>query len=103
MKLDFSQWHPLDHWPGTRRCREHYGGWRRHLTIAWEFHRRDQVVGWFARWTTCLMGRHSWQVWRVVRRIDEFRQAGKVGAPGDYKPVCRYCHRRRTATEDEWW
>lgn len=103
MRLDFSQYHPLDHWPGTRRCRQHYGGWRGHLSMAWEYRRRDQVVGLFARWTTCLMGRHSWRVWRFVRGIDELRSGGKAGAPGDYMPECRYCHKRRTATEDEWW
>lgn len=102
MELDFSRYHPLDHWPGTRRCREHYGGWRNHLSMAWEYRRRDQVIGWFARWTRCLTGRHSWQVWRRFGGIEEFRSKN-LGAPGDYKAWCRYCHKRRTATEDEWW
>lgn len=103
MNLDFSQWHPLDHWPGTRRCRQHYGGWRRHLHVAWMMGRRDQVVGWFARPTTCVVGRHSWNVFRFVREPGLLRTlTTKLGAPDDYTAVCRYCHRRRTATEEEW-
>lgn len=105
MELDFSRYHPLDHWPGTQRCRQHYGGWRHHLSLAWTYHRRDQVIGWFARWTTCLYGRHGWQVWRRVERPDP---GGPLipkerGEPSDYTGMCRYCHLRRTATEDEWW
>lgn len=104
MKFDFSQYHPLDHWPGTSRCRQHYGGWRNHLVIAWDFHRREQVYGWFARWTTCPLGRHKWRVWRAVHRPDGEGPLvpREIGAPGDYTAVCAYCHRRRTATEDEW-
>lgn len=108
MRLDFSQWHPLDHWPGTKRCREHYGGWRHHLVTAWLYHRRDQVIGWFARPTICWAGRHGrpWVIARVVHK-----RAGddgpliprEQGAPGDYRAMCRYCHKMRTATEDEWW
>lgn len=102
MRLDFSQWHPLDHWPGTRRCRQHYGGWRHHLKIAWDYRRRDQVYGWFARWTTCLLDRHKWSVWRRVREPGPRIIPRETGAPGDYTAMCRYCHRTRTATEDEW-
>lgn len=102
MKFDFSQFHPLDHWPGTSRCREHYGGWRRHLVIAWQWHRRDQVVGWFARWTTCLADRHKWAVFRLVRKPGPRILPREIGAPGDYTALCRYCGRTRTATEDEW-
>lgn len=103
-KFDFSQFHPLDHWPFTARCREHYGGGRHHLSIAWDFRRRDEVVGFFARWSTCVLGRHKWRVWkRSQRPIDQVIGSRVMGEPGDYRAVCAYCHRSRTATEDEWW
>lgn len=108
MNFDFSQWHPLDHWPGSARCRQHFGSWQHHLVIAWEYRRRDQVVGWFARWTTCLLGRHHWWIARIVHKreaSDEglFLPPKERGAPGDYRAVCSFCGKVRTATEDEWW
>ena len=103
-ELDFSQFHPLDHWPYTERCRAHYGGGRHHLRIAWDFRRREQVVGYFARWTTCVVGRHRWRVWKRTMRLDDIGGRNRVlGAPGDYRAMCAYCHTDRTATEDEWW
>lgn len=101
-EFDFSMYHPLDHWPFTARCREHYGGGRHHLRIAWAFRRRDQVYGWGLRWTTCLIGRHRWDVWRRGGGGLP-RTGGPLGQPSDYRAHCRYCPASRTATEDEWW
>lgn len=35
MKLDFSEYHPLDH--SLRRCRGYYGGRRTHLSYWWMY------------------------------------------------------------------
>lgn len=51
-RLDFSMFHGLDHWPGSAYCRSQYGGWRRHLKLAWEFKWRGR--------TLCLLGLHEW-------------------------------------------
>jgi len=58
MKLDLSQFHPLDHWPGTRRCREHYphgvGSIKHHLWLAWDCKYSMQVRS----ATLCKVRRH---------------------------------------------
>lgn len=56
-KLDFSEYHPLDH--TLRECRGYPGGWRRHISYDWEFR-----VGprWRSR-TLCRLGRHDWAAW----------------------------------------
>ena len=96
-RYDFSIWHPLDHWPGTRRCRSFYGGWRRHLVIAWQFHRRDQVVGLFTKQTTCRLGYHKIDVWVLTST-----PIGSQPLPTDrFTAVCRYCRTRRPATRQE--
>ena len=54
MKLDFSQFHPLDH--SLARCHGYPGGWRAHLRYRWEFQWREDLV---TRWLH-LTGRHHW-------------------------------------------
>lgn len=105
MKFDFSQFHPLDHWPYSPRCHEFYGGGRHHLRLAWDIRRRDEVIGVFARFTTCLIGNHKWRVWKRGRGplSAVIGQNRVLGEPGDYFAACAYCDARRTATEDEWW
>lgn len=56
-KLDFSQFHPLDH--SVLACRGYPGGRRRHLAYRWEFQVRDQVL----RWVLCPFRRHRWVTW----------------------------------------
>lgn len=90
-KLDFSQFHPLDHRPGDARCRAHYGGWRRHLKLAWEFHRRDQVLGPIRRLLYCPLGRHRWQVWYT----------NPENGPTNVKPMCTDCSATRLPSEQE--
>lgn len=54
MQLDFSQFHPLDHWPGSAYCRSLPGGTRNHLKMTWSYRRRPML----ASWTLCRIGRH---------------------------------------------
>lgn len=54
VKLDFSQYHPIDH-PITA-CRGYHGGIRQHLQNIWDFEYRARVV---TRWAH-LTGRHAW-------------------------------------------
>jgi hypothetical protein len=65
--VDFSQFHMLDHWPFTKRCRTFYGGGRRHLWMAWHFRRREQVLRPFWRVFMCLFGRHHEVLWQGTR------------------------------------
>lgn len=52
--IDFSIWHPLDHWPWEKRCREHHGGPRNHLKLTWEYRRKP----WLLMHTICKVGIH---------------------------------------------
>lgn len=99
MKLDFSQFHPLDHYPWQRRCREFYGGPARHVYLAWTYRYRDRITGllWF-RWARCPFGAHRWQVWRSGPGV----LTHEPGSPGDYGALCIDCAASRPATEDEW-
>lgn len=57
-KIDFSEFHPLDHKPFTTECRVYPGGSRRHLRLGWEH-------GWGATFRAvgyrfgCMVGRHK--------------------------------------------
>lgn len=91
MKLDFSQFHPLDHWPGSPYCRSLYGGVRNHLSMTWRYRRREQALWPFHRLLRCPFGRHDWQVW--YRHVDAQRRS--------VRPVCRYCPATRLPSEAE--
>jgi hypothetical protein len=54
--LDFSEFHPLDHWPAGPRCGSLPGGWRNHLSLAWTYRWSPQL----AAETLCRIGRHRW-------------------------------------------
>lgn len=61
--LDFSIWHPLDHWPYSERCSMFYGGGYHHLKIAWQLKWSD----WLAARTWCKLGRHEFaDSWRGI-------------------------------------
>lgn len=92
IRLDFSVFHPLDHWPGTAYCRSLPGGVRNHLHIAWVFQRRDQVLQPFRRVLSCPFGRHTWDVWSSVHRVT--RVVTVI-------PACRYCTAERLPSESE--
>jgi hypothetical protein len=56
-KLDFSQFHPLDH--TVWECTGYPGGRRRHLKFRWQFVWKDKLRA----MTFCRVGRHSWAKW----------------------------------------
>lgn len=64
-KLDFSEFHPLDH--SLLECRDYPGGRRRHLEYSWDFKWRGQV---YAR-TVCRLGLHEWREWYDNSGSDE--------------------------------
>jgi len=60
-KSDLSRYHPLDHWPLTRRCADHYGGAVNHLQLWWA----QRATPLLRMNTLCLVGRHHWvEGWR---------------------------------------
>lgn len=76
-KLDFSQWHPLDHRPLSKRCRDHYGGFRNHMNLLWDFkwdmHSKVKKV------THCFWGRHhSSPHWRGDGTPGSLKYAGQM-------------------------
>lgn len=63
MDLDFSRFHPLDHWPWQARCRQFYGGPRYHVVIAWEYRHRENLRYYWHRWVACRFGSHIFTCW----------------------------------------
>jgi len=45
-EIDFSVWHPLDHWAFSSYCWSFHGGGFHHLKLWWEFQR----PGWEKDW-----------------------------------------------------
>lgn len=89
-KLDFSIYHPLDHWLWEARCREHYGGWQRHLDLAWHYHWKPELVWWIERplyFVVCRFGHHKLETWWS-------RASG-------YQTGCDHCGYQREAYSDE--
>jgi hypothetical protein len=72
-KLDFSQYHPLDH--SVWECKGYPGGRRRHLAYRWDFQWRDRLRG----QTLCRAGRHAPVQW--------WSKGGKAGV------TCRGCYK----------
>lgn len=66
LKLDWSEYHPLDHWPFDARCRQFPGGGRRHLGDTWHYRRREQMIKTFIdpfwKLINCRRGKHRWQI-----------------------------------------
>lgn len=55
-KLDFSQFHPLDHMPFTSECRGYYGGGKGHFLLLWEYRWRRRII----THTLCQINHHEW-------------------------------------------
>ncbi len=91
-KLNFDQFHPLDHRPGDARCRAHFGGWKHHLRLAWDYHRKDQVLRPLRRSLFCKLRQHRWEVWYSNNRD---------GQPSKVHPVCKDCQATRLPSEHE--
>ncbi len=92
MRFDFSEFHPLDHRPGTSRCRGLPGGVRQHLKVAWWLGRRDQIIRPFRRALCCPFGRHRWNVWHGAGFPDGKRRINVV---------CADCPARRLPSEHD--
>ena len=75
-KLDFSQWHPLDHYPLSKRCREHYGGLRNHMKLLWDF--KWDVPSKVKKVTHCFWGRHKPGNWWKGDGTGNLVYAGKI-------------------------
>jgi hypothetical protein len=95
VRYDFSKFHPIDHYPWQPRCRRFYGGWRRHLVIAWMITYRQRCRSFLLKpWYTgvlCRMGRHS----QYTGHVSSGRRHG-------FYVGCDFCDWTRSATEDEW-
>lgn len=80
-KLDFSEFHPLDHWCFTRDCAGWHGGWINHIKLWWEYQAPDPVGR-----LMCLAGFHD---------ITPYWHYGKGEDPTKDKPPsgewCRRC------------
>lgn len=90
--LDFSMFHPSDHWPWEPRCREFYGGWRYHIKIAWTYRWKPEIRWWAWRpyyLIACRLGFHSWETWW---RRDK-----------GYTTLCEYCLVHRETLDNEKW
>lgn len=80
-KLDFSEFHPLDH--NLRDCIGYPGGRWRHIKYRWEFQLREEVR---AR-TTCKLGLHLYG--------PAWKGSGRPHNPSRYLGhFCVYCHER---------
>ena len=76
-KLDFSQFHPIDHYWFEPRCKELYGKRRIHFKYAWEFIHLPRLKS----WTLCKVGRHNYvQWWRHEQPLFE---------------ACSYCSKKK--------
>jgi hypothetical protein len=84
-KLDFSIWHPLDHWPGSPYCQSLYGGWRRHLQLAWDYRWSDRLLKPWHK-VTCKFDHHH--IIKIGTRAEgeewrEWYMCGYCGKPFD--------------------
>lgn len=87
ISVDFGQYHPLEHWPGTARCRALPGGVRRHLYVAWYFKHRPRIVAPIRRVIYCSRGQHTWMVGGT--------RQGKVFS------FCSFCRAKRLPSEHD--
>jgi hypothetical protein len=63
VKLDFSQYHPLDH--SIRQCSGYPGGRRRHLSHRWQFQIRERLT---VAWKHATF-RHEWQPFAAKDKV----------------------------------
>lgn len=81
-KIDFSEFHPLDH--NLLQCRGYPGGWRTHLKFRWEFF----VAPALERQTFCRIGRHR-------RYGDAWHGQEYLGRQ------CGACHKPKERTDEQ--
>ena len=85
-KLDFSEYHPLDH--SVFECKGYPGGKRRHLQYRWEFQVEPAISAAFHK-PLCAVGLHDSEPWW---QGSEFGEGVK---PKGY--MCRHCRRKLNA------
>lgn len=75
-KLDFSEFHPLDHWPFRRRCRAYYPRGLKsglhHMGLAWEYKWSESI----REHTLCRLGKHRWV--EEVTYVDGFPKPSTI-------------------------
>jgi hypothetical protein len=96
--LDFSIFHPQDHWPLDPRCRRLPGGIERHLhdwyTYRWDWH-LNEIAG---RLRCHLLRRHDWRDSWHAHRATAAQRAGAEHRPMFYNGQdCRWCERTNSA------
>ena len=73
-KLDFSQWHPLDHWAFTKYCRTFHGKGFHHLRLWADYQMPDPVGA-----VLCMFNKHDpVDYWGNVKGIDNDPPDGKM-------------------------
>lgn len=84
-QLDFTQFHPLDHWVGTRLCRSYHGGAIQHLRLKWWYQWSEPLLWLPHRMFMCPFGRHE-----IL-----------IGGRETYSAYCQFCRFERPATVEE--
>jgi hypothetical protein len=91
VRIDFSEFHPLDHFPGDARCRSLPGGMARHFYLAWQYQWKE-TLGYWILWPfftiSCRFGWHRLHTWSWSN-------------PRQFKTFCQYCDYSRKATPEE--
>lgn len=67
MCLDFSEFHPLDHWAGDSYCRSLPGGFKRHIALWNEYQSPDPIGSLF-----CKIGRHEPTDFWIRKPLESF-------------------------------
>jgi hypothetical protein len=80
-RIDFSEFHPLDHRPWERRCWSLYGGPWNHLRLAWTYRHKDELLDFFYKHWLCPLGRHRMVEMWVPDKRQRFQECQACGDP----------------------
>lgn len=93
-EIDFSQFHPLDHWPGSPYCRSLPGGFKNHMELYVDLKLAEDFR--WIRWPLCLIGKHKFFVWYSTPKVELLERPKLV-----VRPTCSCCGKTREPTEEE--